>query len=458
MPIFTVASREVAEWTGIDRTIVEKVLLAFSVPVEKRNEDFHELADFNVISERPFIRYGKDSFILFQQYNLFEALYDAPFYGMCQDDHYRDIATQNRGRFTEEFCRERLELVFGKENVHLNVDIFTSKSEKLGEIDVLVLFGDRVIILQAKSKRLTLESRKGNDGHIKDDFKKSVQQAYDQGYTCAKSLIDGTYQSVRANSEEINIPNNIKELYILCVVSDHYPALSFQAWQFLRFEKSETIHPPFIMDVFLFDTMTEMLQSPLWLLSYINRRTKYFERLNPYPEKMILAYHLKHNLWLDNEQERLLLDDRISADLDVAMTVRREGIPGKPTPDGILTRFATTTLGRIVKEIEASSEPATIDLGFMLLTLSEATVMSVSENIDGIMRMAKIDGKGHDLTVSIGAGRTGLTIHCNNDQRSVAFPRLYGHCTKRKSTHQADSWFGLCISPENAMLRFGLNL
>jgi len=158
------------------------------------------------------------------------------------------------------------------------------------------------------------------------------------------------------------------------------------------------------------------------------------------------------------------LRDSISADLDVAMIVRREGIPGQPTPDGILTRFETTTLGRIVKEIEASSDPATIDLGFMLLTLSEATVMSVSENIDRIMRMAKIDGKGHDFTASIvegksiGEGRTGLTIHCNNDHRSVAFPRLYGHCTKRKSTHQADSWFGLCLSPENAMLRFGLNL
>ena len=458
LPVFTFASREVTERTGLDKAVVEKVLVAFSVPTEKRNENFRELNGFNMIGETPLIRYGKDSFILFQQYDLLEAIYEAPFYWMCQDSKYSDIAMHNRGRFAEEFCQERLELVFGKENVHSNVDIFESKGRKLGDIDVLVLFGDRVIILQAKSKRLTLESRKGNDGQIKADFEKSVQRAYDQGYACAKSLIDGTYQSVSANSEEISVPSNIKELYILCVVSDHYPALSFQARQFLRFEKGETIHPPFIMDVFMLDTMTEMLQSPLKLLSYIDRRTKYFNKFFAFQEKTILSFHLTCNLWADLEQDTVLLDDSISVDLDVAMTVRREGIPGKPTPDGILTRFETTTLGRIVEEIEASSDPATIDLGFMLLTLSEETVGSVSEGIDRIVSMARTDGKGHDFTISIGEGRTGLTIHCNNDQMSVAVPRMYMHCTKRKSTHQANSWFGLCISPENAMLRFGLNL
>ncbi|MCY4131171.1 MAG: nuclease-related domain-containing protein [Nitrospira sp.] len=464
LPVFTVTSREVAEWTGIDRAIVEKILISFSVPVEKSNEDFCKLNDFNMISERPLIRYGTDSFILFQQYDLLEALYDAPFYWMCKDTKYKNIAMHNRGRFTEEFCRERLELVFGKENVHSNVDIFRSGSTKLGEIDVLVLFGDRVIILQAKSKRLTLESRKGNDGQIKDDFKKSVQDAYDQGYTCAKALIDGTYQSASTNSKEIKILNNIKELYILCVVSDHYPALSFQALQFLRFEKNKTIHPPFVMDVFMLDTMTEMLQSPLRLLSYISRRTKYSNKLISSHERMIFAGHLKYNLWVDNEQDLVTFDDKVSDDLENAMIVRREGIPGEPTPEGILTRFGTMTLGNIVKEIEASQDPATIDLGCMLLTLSENTVLSVSEGIDRIVSMARRDGKRHDFTVSIregksiGEGSTGLTIHCNNDPVSVAFPRLYAHCATRKSSHQADSWFGLCLSPENAILRFGLNL
>ena len=55
-----------------------------------------------------------------------------------------------------------------------NIEIIRSKNEVLSEIDVLVIFGDRAIVLQAKSKKLTLEARKGNDLQLKDDFKKAV--------------------------------------------------------------------------------------------------------------------------------------------------------------------------------------------------------------------------------------------------------------------------------------------
>src|SRR5207302_527404 len=100
---------------------------------------------------------------------------------------------------------------------------------------------------------------------------------------------------------------------------------------------------------------------------------------------------------------------------DLAMTVRRENVPGERTPDGILTRFAKTALGRIVEEIEASPDPRTIDLGFVLLAMGEKTVNEISKSIITIAQMAKRDGKNHDFSVGIRAGGTGLTFHCNND-------------------------------------------
>jgi hypothetical protein len=53
--------------------------------------------------------------------------------------------------------------VFDDERVYGNVDIRETKATKTGEIDVLVVWGDRAIVVQAKSKRLMLEARKGND-------------------------------------------------------------------------------------------------------------------------------------------------------------------------------------------------------------------------------------------------------------------------------------------------------
>ena len=179
----------------------------------------------------------------------------------------------------------------------------------------------------------------------------------------------------------VSVPKDLKQVYILCVLADNYPALSFQAQQFLKFQTAEGVPPPFVMDVFTLDAMTEMLESPLRLLSYVDRRTEYYSRLIGSHELTCLAYHLKKNRWLSDELDVLMLHDDISADLEVAMAVRRDSMPGARTPDGILTRVPGTALGRIIREIEAKPDAATIELGLMLLTLSGDTVVTVSKKI-----------------------------------------------------------------------------
>jgi hypothetical protein len=95
---------------------------------------------------------------------------------MVAERAYKEIASANRGRFTEQFTAKRLTRVFGAERVFLNVDIWESpgKKNKVGEIDVLVLFADRAIVVQAKSKKLTIAARKGNDLQLKEDFKAAI--------------------------------------------------------------------------------------------------------------------------------------------------------------------------------------------------------------------------------------------------------------------------------------------
>lgn len=458
LPGYTFTANEVARFGGLDLSIVRKVLSAFSLHRNERNSQFNALREFNITNALPLIPVNCETFILFHIYSLVEALYESPFYWMGADTAYAQIAMDHRGRFTEEFSAECMVRVYGNGNVYSNADIFESKKKKAGEIDVLVVFGDRAIVLQAKSKRLTLEARKGNDQQIKDDFKKSVQESCDQAYRCADMLRDPKYTLKDSRSREIRIATPIKEVYVLCVVSDHYPALSFQARQFLNFDARDGISPPFVLDVFTLDAMTEMLESPMQLLSYIDRRTKYSSYLLASHERTILSYHLKQNLWLSGEHDLVFLGDDISIDLDLAMLVRREGIPAEKTPDGILTRFATTTLGRFLTEIERRPEPGTIDLGFLLLTLNEETVIEVSEGIDELARRGQSDGKSHDLTVGLGRGDTGLTVHCNDRPRSIAGPALERHCHMRKYTQHAQTWYGICVTALDKSLRFGLKL
>ncbi len=298
LPGNTFSSQEVADYGRLDPAIVDKVLSAFAVSADALNEQFKALHDFNIANANPLIRTPDGSYLLFHIYSLVEALYEAPFYWMGADKAYVSTAMQNRGGFIEQFAVERLRLVFGAENILANIDIYESKGTKLAEIDVLVLFGNRALVLQAKSKRLTLEARRGNDLQIKDDFKKSIQDSSDQAYRCAKLIEEGKRSFKDVNGNAVTLPTSLKRIYVICLISDHYPALSFQARQFLKFPATDTISPPFVMDVFALDAMTEMLSSPLQFLSYVDRRTGYTDRLMASHELTILSYHLKKNLWL----------------------------------------------------------------------------------------------------------------------------------------------------------------
>jgi hypothetical protein len=455
LPAHLLNASEIAERAGVNAPVVQRVLESFCLPDGERNQAFAALDDFNVANALPLLRFNESEYLIFQTYSLAEALYEAPFYWMNLDRAYRGTAGENRGRFAEEFSSERLQRVFGEARVHTNVDVYESKSRKLSEIDVLVVFGDRAIVLQAKAKRLTLKARKGDDQAIRSDFEKSVQDAYDQGFLCASALTDTRCTFVDATGTELGFDRTFKEVYILCVVADHYPALSFQSRAFLKHQQTDVIKPPMVLDVFALDAITEMLASPLRFLSYLHRRTMYADRVHA-SELTILSYHLKQNLWLDDEQSMMALDEGLSADLDIAMAARRDGISGKTTPEGILTRYAGTTWWHLVEDIEQRADAGTIELGLMLLMLSGEAIEDTNRGIDLIVARTRRDGKVHDLTMLL--GDSGFTVHCSDLSLSSAVGSLRRHCERRKYMEKSASWFGVCLGSRDARMRFGVSL
>ena len=458
LPAFCFTLDEVARESGLAAPTVEAVLAAFAVERHERNDGFNALHDFNVITARPVLRIEAGGYALLDQNALAQALYESPIYWMTADSDYSDAALRNRGLFTEEFCRQRLEKVFGPDHVYSNVRILESKAKAVGEIDVLVLFGNRAIVLQAKSKRLTLEARRGNDQALKEDFKKSVQESYDQAVCCARHLSDSGVTLEDSRSRTIVVPGGLKEIQIMCVVADHYPSLAFQAREFLKQTIEGPISPPLVLDVFALDAITEMLDTPLRFLSYVNRRSKFADRVIATHELMVLGYHLKKNLWLDDQLSGVALDDSMSTDLDIAMAARREGFPGARTPPGILTRLAATPIGCLIEQIEADPSPGAVELGFLLLMLGEDTVLGLSTALDRALSDSLRDHQNHDLTINIDAVRSGLTIHCNEGPRETAEPLLLWHCTRRKYAHRAATWSGVCLCPDDGTIRFGVLL
>lgn len=455
LPAFSVSPAEIAAYARMESGLVERILLRFTVPDGDANPRFTSLQDFNQITATPLLRSPSGEFVLLQSYALAEAIYDSPFYWMQDDKSYRADRDRNRGEFSESFVTERLKVVFGTHRVFTNIEIWQGKT-RVAEIDVLVLWANRAIVVQTKAKRLTVEGRKGNDRVIRDDFKKSVQDAYDQGLACAECLGDPRYRFADIDGSAVDFPA-INEIFMFCVVSDHYPALSFQTRQFLKARKVERVRAALVCDVFLIDVITEMLPTPLQFLSYIARRTRYADRLLAAQELTILAYHLKHNLWMEDAAAMIHFAEDFTAGLDIAMMVRRRGIDGDATPDGFMTRFEGNTLGRILREIERRPEPAVLDQGFQLLEMSGDAFNNLSRIIDQQAQRAAQDGKPHDVAMMFDDG-SGVTIVCSGESDGEAGQKLAMLCTLRKYRQRANRWFGMCLSPGEAQLRFGLRL
>lgn len=455
LPGFVFAANELEEPTGISLEKIERILTAFTVNLKNLNASFSSLSAFNETNAAPIIKAIDGSYILLQHYSLLEALYEAPFFWMTGDKPYAAAASKNRGAFAEQFLADRLTHVFGAKHVFQNVDIYKGK-DRITEADILVVYGDRAIVVQAKSKRLTIEARKGNDFQLKDDFKKAIHDAYDQALLCSEALLGEEFRFESPSGDVIRLPKRPTKIFPMCAVSDHYPALAAQARQFLRIRATENVQPPIVTDVFFLDVLTEILETPLQFLNYLALRAKFDKQLLVSQELTTLGYHLKQNLWLDEKYNMVNLGDDFTSSLDIAMSARRLGVPGERTPKGILTRFDGTPIGRLISEFEASAVPELVGLGMLFLQLGSDTAKHINRGIDRLVRSAVDDGRSHDFSVPSDADKSGFTVHVNSLGDELAQERLETHCRIRKYDTKSEVWYGLLLAPGTGDIRGAL--
>ena len=441
---FILSIDDILNRCDISKDKIKAFLNSFSIK-NNCNKNYNNITSFNEANAYPIIKKSANEYIILQPYSLVSALYTTPFYWFNNDKTYKNEAMSNRGSFTEEFSAKRLKKIFGKNKVFCNIDIVNKKGNKEGEIDVLVVFADRAIILQAKSKMLTIAARQGNDDALINDFTKAIQEAYNQGLSCAKLLSKKDTILKDSSGNILNINRNVKEKYIFCITSEYYPALFTQSRLFLKYETNEHIMPPFIMDVFLLDAMTEMLCSPLHFLSYIRRRSLYFDKICSGTELEVLAYHLKNNLYLSGIGG-IYLDNQIAHELDIAMATRRNGINGNPVPDGILTRYKNTHFDSLIKYLESQENNVYLELGFLLLSIDTEVISQINNYIDNFLINGRT--KNH-LILQLSDQKTWLSIHCNNLDQKTEKSHLIACCQRMKDLSNADSLYCFWMHPRN---------
>ena len=439
LPAFELNLREIAGASGLPIKIVENFFDAFTCDIKYDNVDFLSVTDFNITSAKP-ILVLEGRYYLFQYVSLMEAVYECPGHWMYQDIAYRATASANKGQFTEAMTFNFLRRIFGDEHVYQNLDLYDGVN-KVGEIDVYVSFGEYGIICQCKSQKLTAASRSGNLVKIKKDFQLAIQEAYDQCRACFDGLKVPHVVVKDAAGNLVNLQRP-ERAFPITVISDHFPALSVQVRQFLTTTPVEGFENPLCVDLFTLDVLSELVPSPIRVLAYLERRSLYYDRIMTTNELGVLGHFLSVNLWLEDKSDLLMLDDSLASEIDAAMIVRREGLPGKETPEGLLTRFKDTFVGCVIDEVDRNPNALCVELGLALLESGEDGI----NNIEALISRMATRGWG-DVTLPMENRSSGLTIHCNSDPQYIAEPTLRKHMLRRKYYQKANKWLGLDVDP-----------
>ncbi|MEO5707539.1 MAG: SEC-C metal-binding domain-containing protein [Alteraurantiacibacter sp.] len=456
LEIFCFTLEEAAHFSTLDESVIKNILKAFSSPSFSRNQSYARVNSLNEANILPFVELPNGKIVFFLEYVGCEAAYSAPAYWMRLDLPYSATAAAHRGEFAERETLRLLSRAFPNGKIFRNVIFRKSKNKIAGELDVVVIHGRRAFFFQIKSKGLTEVARSGDDIQISRDFELAVQSAYNQAVSCVRHVKDGLSVEIDGISVDQEIFSGVTDFYPICVTSENYPSLSFQVAQFLKTIELRGLNKPIVLDIFTLDVITEFLRTPLYLVDYLNKRSGLFDKILSSHELNIFGMHLRSNLHVDSEINLAMIQDDFALEVDMALGVRRRGLPGADTPEGLLTRDLGNPLGRILRAADISDRPDVHLLGELLLSLSSDAWSVANRWITKAIQDARVGQGHHDVTIPITDSGVGLTVHCNSFSDFEAQSKLLGHCEVRKYIHKSDQWFGVLFDPQSEDVRLAI--
>lgn len=261
---------------------------------QENNKHFNDLGDFNLYTEKPIIKINKDLYFIPSAFALSESMYESLYYWMLTDKEYISIALKNRGNVAEEITKNIIEPVFGSKNIYQNIIINKTKNDQITDIDILAISNNIAIIFQIKSKKLTALSKKGNVESIKSDFKKAIQDAYDQAISSRDCLQN--FQEYKFPFQDEDFKNRLSDIQnylIVTIVLDDYPAITHQVHILLENNSEEL---PVAINIFDLALIAKYIPKPENFIDYISKRIKYSKYFKSDNEMGFLGFHLSRGL------------------------------------------------------------------------------------------------------------------------------------------------------------------
>lgn len=434
--------------TEFSKGEVKGFLNNFSVEAGKINPEYKVPGDYNIIESHPVIKITENKFFIPISFNLSRSINESPFYWMLNDEEYMDFALTNRGKAVVNVAFEFLKPIFGKKNVFRDVKVYKSINKLLTDIDLLVLFRNKAVIFQIKSKRLTTLSRMGDDKSLEDDFEKAIQGAYNQGLLSRKAVLTKGVQFITETGEEIKIDEAIDEGYIVCLTSDDYPGMLMQAKTYLKRAADDPF--PLLINIFDLDILAFYLNDPFEFLYYLRQRIDLYDYFLASGEIDYLGWHLKKKLFKIPGYDKVGIDNSFASYIDENFPVLRGYHPAlkkdiaKFGPD-----WSNRDFEKIIERLKLSTNPGFVDAIFELYDTAGDGADELVSFIKKTKEKAIKEGKNSDFSLIANDNKNGVSFIAQNPASTNLLPAIFNLSVARKYKTKADKWLGLSSNAES---------
>ena len=450
----SVFSFEPREITGLPTATIDAFLETFSLKPGTVNQNFNIYGDYNAFDACPIIRLGDGRYLLLVYFLLAQSIYESPFYWMTADLNYRDTAFANRGKATTSIAYEMMVRVFGPGRVFQDVRVMRNKREAVTDIDILAFVGNKAVVIQAKSKKLTQLARRGSEDKLRADFKAAIQDGYDQAITCRRELLDGRHTFLDTAGNELRLEESLDDAYLVCLTSDNYPGLGLQTAYFLTRKAGSPA--PIAISLFDLEVLTFYLKDPVDFVYYQRQRTATADYYIANNEVALLAYHLSQRLCKRPGYDREAVDASWAQLIDAHYPAARGQHALTYASMKLFNSWKNDGFRALVDQLKESRDPGSTDAVFMLNEMSSESADELVGLIESTKRKTARDGKRHSFRFGLRKGNEQGISFVSMPNAEMLFPDVLALGALNKYQLRANEWLSLgSISGSAKMIDMG---
>jgi len=424
---------------------VKNILKTFSILPATENKDLSAPGEYNAIHSNPIVVLNEEIYFIPVLFNLAQSIYESPFYWMIKDEAYKETSLVNRGHATVGIARDILVNVFGESNVAEQVVIEKQRGQAVTDIDLLAVAGNKAVVVQIKSKKLTSIARTGDEEQLKFDFQGAIQDAYDQGRISRNAILNEKVKLIKSDGSEMSLDDSINDVYIVCVTSDHYPAVMYQTKTFLK--KDESDPSPIVINIFDLDILAYYLKCPFEFVYYIRQRVSLNDHFMGQSEIDLLAYHLNQKLFPLKDEEsgkpgEWALVEGMGQLIDGHFPSARGHSPKTSAMEKLHAKWSNPDFQEMVEQLKKSNQSGFTDAIFYLFDLAGKGADQFISEVKALKERCLRERKSLRFHMATNEGNSGICYVCDFENREKLFRHLTEYCMVKKYQMKANLWLG----------------